>query len=121
MARTRRKRRLWRRGIRAAVCFTWGPYLDVGYRWKGDPAGVNYRNVWYGSLGAAYRINKIWSAGVDYSWRDKQTPTSSAMSEAMVFANLKFDEHNKLNLYGVAGFSDASPDWGIGMVASHSF
>lgn len=100
---------------------SWGPYLDLGYRWKGDPIGVNYRNVWFGTMGASYRLNRSWSIGADYSWRDKQTATSSQMSEATVYANYKIDEHNKLNVYGVTGFSDASPDWGIGMTAAHTF
>ena len=100
---------------------SWGPYLDLGYRWKGDPAGVNYRNVWYGTVGASHRLNRTWSAGADYSWRDKQTATSSAISEATLYANYKFSDHNKLNVYGVSGFSDASPNWGIGMTAIHTF
>lgn len=100
---------------------SWGPYLDLGYRWKGDPGGVNYRNVWYGIVGASYRLNRNWSAGADYSWRDKQTAANASVSEAMVYANYKISDHNKLNVYGVTGFSDASPDWGIGMTATHAF
>lgn len=99
----------------------WGPYLDLGYRWKGDPAGVNYRDVWYGTVGASYRLNKAWSGGADYSWRDRLTAASSPVSEATLYANYKISDHNRLNLYGVAGFSDTSPDWGIGFTASHTF
>jgi hypothetical protein len=100
---------------------TWGPYLDLGYRWKGDPAGVNYRNVWYGTMGANYRLSKVWSAGADYSWRGKLTATSEPLSEATVYANYKINAANRLNLYGSAGFSDASADWGVGFTASHLF
>jgi len=99
----------------------WGPYLDLGFRWKGDPTGVNYRNVGYGTAGASYRINKTWSAGADYNWRNKLTATSSPVSEASLYANYKIDGHNKFVAYGVAGFSDASPDWGIGLTAIHAF
>lgn len=99
----------------------WGPYLDLGYRWKGDPAGADYRNVWYGSVGTGYRISKTWSAGADYGWRDKLTATSSPVSEATLYANYKLSNHNRINLYGVAGFSDASPDWGLGFTATHTF
>lgn len=99
----------------------WGPYLDLGYRWKGDPAGTDYRNVWYGAVGVGYRFNKTWSGGADYSWRERLTATSSPVSEAMFFANYRLSAHNKLNLYGVTGFSDTSPDWGIGFTASHAF
>lgn len=99
----------------------WGPYLDLGHRWKGDPAGVHYRNVWYGTMGTSYRFSKLWSAGADYSWRDKLTATSEPVSEATVYANYRVSDGNRLNLYGTAGFSDASPDWGIGLTATHLF
>jgi hypothetical protein len=99
----------------------WGPYLDVGYRWKGDPAGADYDNVWYGSVGTGYRLNKTWSAGADYSWRDKLTATSSPVREATLYANYKLNDHNRINLYGVAGFSDASPDWGLGFTVTHAY
>lgn len=92
----------------------WGPYLDLGYRWKGDPAGLDYHNVWYATVGASMRLSRLWSGGADYSWRDKLTPTSSPMSEATVYANYRLSDRNRLVVYGVAGFSDASPDWGLG-------
>jgi len=98
---------------------TWGPYLDLGYRWKGDPAGVNYHNIWYGVVGASYRHSKLWSAGADYSWRDKLTAASEPLSEVTVYANYKINATNRLNLYGLAGFSDASADWGVGFTVSH--
>ena len=99
----------------------WGPYLDLGYRWKGDPAGADYKNVWYGSVGTGYRLNKAWSGGVDYSWRDKLTATSSPVSEATLYANYKLNDYNRINLYSVAGFSDASPDWGLGFTVTHAY
>jgi hypothetical protein len=99
----------------------WGPYLDLGYRWKGDPAGEDYNNVWYGSVGTGYRLNKTWSGGADYSWRDKLTATSSPVSEASLYANYKLNDHSRLVLYGVAGFSDASPDWGLGFTVGHAY
>jgi hypothetical protein len=97
------------------------PYLDISYRWKGDPPGINYQNVWYATAGASYRYNKIWSAGADYAWREKLTATGDEISEATVYANYKISDHNKINVYGVAGFSDASPDWGLGFMLTHSF
>ncbi len=99
----------------------WMPYLDIAYRWKGDPTGINYRNVWYVTAGTSYRYNKIWSVGTDYAWREKLTPGGDEISESTVYANYKISNHNKLNLYGVAGFSDASPDWGLGFMLTHVF
>jgi len=99
----------------------WGPYLELGHRWKGDPAGVNYRNVWYGTMGASYRFSKLWSVGADYSWRDKLIATSEPVSEATVYANYRINNNNRLNFYGTAGFSDTSADWGIGLTATRLF
>ncbi|NWG39722.1 MAG: hypothetical protein HXY27_07135 [Hydrogenophilaceae bacterium] len=99
----------------------WMPYLDVAHRWKGDPPGIDYQNVWYVTAGSSYRINKAWSLGADYAWREKLTSGGDEISEATLYANYKINDHNKLNLYGVAGFSDASPDWGLGFMTTHSF
>lgn len=99
----------------------WVPYLDVAYRWKGDPAGVDYENVWYATAGTSFRINRTWSAGADYAWREKLTPTSAEISEATVYLNHKIDDRRKFNVYGVAGFSDASPDWETGLVLTQAF
>lgn len=99
----------------------WTPYLDLSYRWKGDPPGVDYRDVWYVTAGTSYRYNKIWSVGADYAWREKLTAGGDEVSEATVYANYKISDHDKINVYGVAGFSDASPDWGLGFMMTHSF
>lgn len=100
---------------------SWGPYLDVGYRWKGDPPGFDYRDVWFATAGATVRLNSLWSAGTDYSWRDRLTATSDPVSEVTVYANYKINSRDRLNVYGVAGFSDTSPDVGIGLTVARSF
>jgi len=99
----------------------WGPYLDLGYRWKGDPAGLDYRNVWYATAGTSYRLGRAWAAGADYSWRDKLIATSSPVREATAYLNYRINKQNKLNVYAVAGFSDTSADLGVGLTAIHAF
>lgn len=99
----------------------WMPYLDVSYRWKGDPAGIDYANVWYATAGMGFRINRNWSAGADYAWREKLTPGGDEISEATLYVHHKIDDLRKLNVYGVAGFSDASPDWETGLMLTQSF
>jgi hypothetical protein len=99
----------------------WSPYLDVSYKWKGDPAGIDYRNVWYGTLGSSYRFNNFWSAGADYAWCERLTAGGGQIKEATLYVNHKLDASNKLNVYGVSGFSNASPDWGLGFTLTHSY
>jgi hypothetical protein len=99
----------------------WTPFLSLGYKWKGDPATINYRNVWLGSIGTDVRITSTLSFGGSYDWQQAVTPTSSPISEALLYLNFRLSSASKLNLYAVGGFSNASPDWGSGFIFTHSF
>lgn len=99
----------------------WTPFLDVGYKWKGDPNGIEYRNVWLGSVGTDYRITPTFSFGGSYDWQQAVTATSAPTSEAMLYLNFHLNADNRLNLYAVGGFSDASPDWGSGLVYTYRY
>lgn len=99
----------------------WAPYLNLGYKWKGDPAGIEYRNVWFGSVGAQYRMTPTLSAGGSYDWQQAVTSSGAKVSEAVLFLNIKLNSANRMNLYVVGGFSDGSPDWGSGVMYSRLF
>lgn len=99
----------------------WTPFVSLGYKWKGDPETIDYRNVWLGSVGTDVRITPTLSFGGSYDWQQAVTQTSSPASEAMLYLNIRLNPASKLNLYGVHGFSDASPDWGAGLTFSHLF
>lgn len=99
----------------------WYPFFKLGYSWKGDPAGVDYRNVWHGSVGADYRLSHTYSVGAYYDWRQKLTATGEPISEATLYFNTRINDNNKLNFYLIGGFSDASPDWGAGLSLNHRF
>lgn len=99
----------------------WTSFLNLGYKWKGDPDAIEYRNVWLGSVGTDYRVAPTLSLGGSYDWQQAVTATSDPVSEAMLYLNFRLNAASRLNVYAVAGFSDASPDWGSGMTLSHRF
>ena len=99
----------------------WMPFLRLGYKWKGDPASIEYRNVWLGSVGTNYRMTPTVSIGGSYDWQQAVSQTGSPTSEALLYLNFRLNAVNKLNLYAVGGFSDASPDWGSGLIFTHNF
>ncbi|MBT9540740.1 hypothetical protein [Thiobacillus sp.] len=99
----------------------WMPFLDVGYKWKGDPNGIEYRNVWLGSVGTDYRITPTLSFGGSYDWQQAVTASSSPISEAMLYLNFHLNADQRLNLYAVGGFSEASPDWGSGLIFTYRY
>jgi len=47
--------------------------------------------------GATFRLNTRWSAGADYSWRDRLTAASDPVSEVTVYANCWINKRDRLN------------------------
>jgi hypothetical protein len=94
---------------------------SLGYRFYGDPPGVDLRNVPYGAVGASYRMSQDTSVGVAYDYRPRIVSGGSAISEATAFWSQRMSREWKLQLYGVVGFSDASPDAGVGMLVERRF
>ena len=92
---------------------------SLGYRWYGDPPGVDLRNVPYGSIGASYRMSEDTTIGAAYDYRPRIVSGGSALSEATGFWSKRMSREWKLQLYGVVGFADASPDAGIGAVLEY--
>jgi hypothetical protein len=97
------------------------PFASVGYRWYGDPAGVDFKNVVYWSAGASYKLSQPTSLGVAYDYRPRIVDNGSHVSEATVFVSQKLNPDWKLQVYGVKGYSTGSPDWGLGAVLAYSY
>jgi hypothetical protein len=94
---------------------------SLGYRRYGDPAGVDLRNVPYGSVGASYRQSADTSFGLAYDFRPRITNGGSRISEATAFVSQRVSRDAKLQLYAIKGFSDGSPDFGLGTVLNFTF
>jgi len=94
---------------------------SLGHRWYGDPPGVALRNVFYGSVGAAYRVSSIASAGLAYDYRPAITDGGGKVSELTAFATRRLGERWKIQPYLVLGFGRASPDWGGGLQVAHAY
>ena len=97
------------------------PFGTIGYRWYGDPPGVNFRNVPYASLGGAYRLSQDTSLGAVYDFRDSVFAGGPKVSELTGYVSQKLSKEVKLQLYALAGFSDASPDYAIGLNLSYAY
>lgn len=93
----------------------------LGWKKFGDPSGVNFRDPVYASVGAATKLAPATTLGAAYDWREKVTSRGDELSELAVFVTQKLDDAWKLQAYAVRGFSDASPDWGGGLVVTHAY
>ena len=93
----------------------------IGYRVYGNPSGITLDNVFYGSIGGAYKLNPTTSIGAIYDYRPKITEAGSEISEVLGFVSHKLSDQWKMQGYLVNGFSDGSPDYGGGAMLSYSF
>lgn len=97
------------------------PFATIGYRIAGDPAGFDLNNTFYGSLGLGYKLSPQTSIGAIVDYREKTSDLSEKRLEAVPYAVFKLGKSASLNLYGVVGFSDGSPDAGGGLQISLSY
>jgi len=93
----------------------WTPFLTLGYRFLGDPEGVDLRNGPSASVGTTFQIGTtVAIASYDYS-----RATSAATKDAHeLFGALSGPLTDRLNwtTYGIAGLSQGSPDFGVGLL-----
>lgn len=98
---------------------TW--FATTGYRTYGDPSGVEFDDVFFGSLGGAYKLAQDTSGGLVYDFRENITPGTDARRELTLFATRKIGKKKKIQGYLVRGLSDSSPDWGVGVLFTAGF
>lgn len=91
------------------------PFVTLGYKWMGDTETTDYNNVFSTSVGVDRKISGNFSAGAIFDYAQATTDTSDPRKEIMGYLNWKLSKRFSVNLYGVAGFSDASPDQSVGM------
>ena len=94
---------------------------SLGHRWYGNPPGIDLKNVYYWSLGGAYRMSAAASAGLAYDFRPAITPGGGEISELTAFVTQRVTKEWKLQPYLVLGFGKASPDWGAGAQVAYSY
>ncbi|AYH43500.1 hypothetical protein [Azoarcus sp. DN11] len=103
------------------VAKTFGALTTFGtLGWK-DMGNKDLRNPFYASVGISTKVAPDTTVGAAYDWRGKLSTGSDPISEASLFVSQKLSAQWKLQVYGVKGFSDNSPDWGGGMMVSYTY
>jgi len=96
-------------------------FAGLGYRWYGDPTGLDLRNAFFGSAGASYKAGDTVSFGAAADYRQAIVAGRDPIVELAPFVSVKLKPDTKLQFYVVRGFTDSSPDWGAGTVLTHSY
>jgi hypothetical protein len=89
---------------------------SVGYRIHGDLPDVDLRNVVYGSVGAFYVISSVHSVGITYDTRRRIIAQAAVPHDVNLFYSYKASEQTNVLLLLGKGFSNASQDWGGGLM-----
>lgn len=93
----------------------------LGKTKKGDPDSTDFRDPWFTSVGFSNKLSSANSWGAAYDYRQKVTASGDPVSEVTVFAIHKYSKQVKIQTYAVTGFSDASPDLGLGATVTYTY
>lgn len=99
----------------------WTPFGTLGYRFLGDPDAVNLKGGFYLAAGASYRLDEPTRVGAVLDWRESIRDGIDDEVEVSVFINRRINEQWTGQAYVLKGFSDASPDYGLGGSLSYKF
>jgi len=91
------------------------PFGAVGYKFIGDPSGVNLSDKVFASGGFSARLGDRVSAGVVYDWAESAVSGRADIQEISPFASIRFGENFAIDPYALVGLSNSSPDWGLGV------
>lgn len=91
------------------------PFASVGYRFVGEPETFALNDTWIASAGAAYYFTKKASIGVSYDYKEAASLLAEDSREIFTYLDVKATDKWGIVLYGVAGLSDGSPDFGAGL------
>lgn len=87
----------------------WTLFAGGGHRFNGDA----FENGWFGSAGLAWTGSSV-SVGAAYDFSEASTAGVESASELSAWVSLPVGKTSRLQIYGVAGFSEGSPNQAIG-------
>ena len=86
----------------------------MGYRVLGNPSEIVFHNVLYGAASVGYRLSSAITIGASYNMG--QSPVRLQDSRDLtLYLSQRVSDNFRLNIYGLRGFSERSPDWGGGI------
>lgn len=93
----------------------------LGYAILGDGGATPLDNIFYGNLGAQYRIDEQFSAGLSLALGQATSSFGESRTDLTASIAYDLDKNYRLKGYVMKGFSDGSPDRGIGVLMEVRF
>lgn len=89
---------------------------SAGYKLRGDPPGLDLKNVFLGSVGGVYSMTDTSRFGLIYDYREAALVDSDPVSELSAFLSKRLTDSWQIQFYAFTGFSESSADWGAGIM-----
>lgn len=90
----------------------------LGYNVLGDTDTVDYDNIVYGAVAWTSPLNKTWDLRSEYYAEQPALSGGDPVQELTFSFDRALDSKRNLSLYVIKGFTDASADWGVGVMLS---
>ena len=88
----------------------------AGYKFRGDSAGADLENVFFGAAGAICKCAPKTRIGVFVDYRQSAIADGDSIREITAFLSRSLSDAFQLQFYAFTGLTDASPDWGGGVM-----
>lgn len=99
----------------------WTVFGGAGYMKYGSSQYIVLNNGWNGNVGASYKLSDTDTVGTYFYYRQKISDVGYAERELTGYWDHHFGNAWRLQAYVLGGFSDGSPDWGVGGSLRYAF
>ena len=94
---------------------------SVGYRIKGDLPQQVLNNVWLWSIGLSMLLDSRTQLGVVFDYHQATINGRPPFKEVGPYWGRRYDKNWSSTIYGLVGLTDASPNFGTGLLVSYSY
>lgn|SRR5574337_174097 len=99
----------------------WTVFGGAGFMKYGSSQYIALHNGWNANLGAGYKLDDSNNIGAYFYFREKISDAGYSQRELTGYWNHRFGSAWRLQAYALGGFSDGSPDWGVGASMRYAF
>lgn len=93
----------------------------IGYNFLGDTETVDYDDIFYGAGAITLPLRQAWRTRAELYLEESALSELDEVVELTLSLSSPLTRGRYFSLYAIKGFSDTSPDWGVGTLLSHGF
>jgi hypothetical protein len=96
-------------------------FATLGYSINGSPSGISLRNTPYGAVGASRKLGADTTMGARFDMAKNPLAAGDNLKQASVYLSHHPAADIDVTVKALKGFSDADPDYGIGIYVSRIY